>query len=89
MLISDVKKYIQLKQSVTITDLAMYFDMDREELRMPLDMLCSSGYITQDKPIADIGQPTKCSGCPMGCKPKAQETCSPAPSFIIYNWVKK
>lgn len=89
MLLSDIKNYIKSEQSVSITDLTMFFNMDREELETPLEILCSRGHITADLPFADTGQPSKCSGCPMGCKPKEQESCSPTASFIIYNWVNR
>lgn len=89
MLLSDIKNYIKKYQSVSMTDLTVHFNMDPEELETPLEILCSRGTITATKPIAETGQPSKCKGCSMGCKPKEQESCSPAPSFIIYNWVNK
>ncbi len=89
MLLSDIKNYIKSKQSVSITDLNLHFNMDKEELQTPIDILCSRGYISAELPIADTEQPSKCGGCPMGCRPKEQESCSPVPSFIIYNWVNR
>ncbi|MGL1891365.1 MAG: FeoC-like transcriptional regulator [Spirochaetaceae bacterium] len=88
MLVSEIKRYIKENRSVSMTDLTFKFDVDRESLEMPINILIEKGYIKVTLPIADSNSPSKCGGCPMGCKPKEQENCSPAPSFTIYNWIK-
>jgi len=88
MLLSDIRKFIQSVREVTITDLTIKFNLDRDELETPLNILIEKGYIKKDKPLVNIGGGSKCSGCPMGCKPKEAESCSPLPNFTIYKWIK-
>ncbi len=86
MLISEIKRYIKVNKAVSITDLKLEFDIDSEDLEMPLNLLMEKGYIKAELPTPDMGSSTKCSGCPMGCSSKEKESCSPTPNFIIYTW---
>ncbi len=86
MIIQDIKNYIKEEKTASLTDLSLRFDLDYDELEAPLDFLCNKGYIKAELPIVNTNNGSKCSGCTMGCKPKEQENCHPAPAFIIYKW---
>ncbi len=85
-MVSEVKKYIQRKKSVSMTELTLEFNTDIESLEMPINVLIERGYIKAELPVPDLST-SKCKGCVMGCKPMEQEDCSPTPSFTIYSWI--
>ncbi len=88
MLVSELRNFIKTKKIVSITDITMHFDIEIESLDMPLKILIEKDYIKSSSPIKDTNSNNKCAGCPMTCKQKEQENCSPAPSFKIYTWIK-
>lgn len=88
MLISEVRNYIKKEESVSRSDLRIKFDLDDDQLDIPLNILIGKGNIEVIQPKPDTEQSTKCKGCPMGCKPKEQSECNPLPTFNIYRWIK-
>lgn len=88
MLISEIRNYIKKEESVSRSELRIKFDLDDDQLDIPLNLLIEKGYIESTRPNPDAEQATKCTGCPMGCKPKGQLECNTLPTFNIYRWIK-
>lgn len=88
MLLSNIKKYIKEKSAVSLTELSLEFGIDRESLEGPLKLLVDKGLIKIEKSLDSSPGSSKCSGCPMACKPKEIEKCKPSSNFNIYTWVE-
>lgn len=88
MLISELRSFIRVQGSVSMTELKLKFDLEAEDLQLPLKLLIDKGYIEKQIPIADKSSSLNCKGCPMGCASEKRSNCSPAPDFTIYCWKK-
>lgn len=61
MILSDLRRYLKERKSVTLRDLMLHFDTDAEALRGMLQVLITKGYVTKNSAKEACG--TSCCKC--------------------------